>query len=31
LPKGARKFDPRTLIEHIKQSDVWVAEPKPAP
>jgi len=31
VPKGARKFDPRTLIEHIKQSDVWVAEPKPAP
>jgi hypothetical protein len=31
LPKGARKFDPQTLLEQIKQSDVWVAAPKPAP
>lgn len=31
IPKDARKFDPRALIEHIKQSDVWVAEPTPAP
>lgn len=31
MPKGARKFDPRALIEQIKQSDVWVAAPKPAP
>ena len=31
LPKGARKFDPQALIDQIKQSDVWVAEPKPAP
>ncbi len=31
LPKHARKFDPRALIEQIKQSDVWVDEPKPAP
>jgi hypothetical protein len=31
IPKGARKFDPRTLIERIKQSDVWVADPKSAP
>jgi hypothetical protein len=31
LPRGARKFDPQALIEHIKQSDVWVAAPKPAP
>ena len=31
LPKGARKFDPRALIEQIKKSDVWVDAPKPAP
>jgi hypothetical protein len=31
LPKGARKFDPQALIERIKQSDVWVAPPTPAP
>ena len=31
LPKGARKFDPQALIERIKQSDVWVAAPDPAP
>ena len=31
LPKRARKFDPQALIEQIKQSDVWVAAPKPAP
>jgi hypothetical protein len=31
IPKGARKFDPRALIERIKQSDVWVDTPKPAP
>lgn len=31
MPKGARKFDPQALIERIKQSDVWVAAPKPAP
>lgn len=27
MPRGARKFDPRALIEQIKQSDVWVAAP----
>jgi hypothetical protein len=31
MPKGARKFDPQALIERIKQSDVWVAAPKPTP
>jgi hypothetical protein len=31
MPKGMRKFDPQALIERIKQSDVWVAPPKPAP
>ncbi|HLG80939.1 MAG TPA: hypothetical protein VKY22_07980 [Bradyrhizobium sp.] len=31
LPQGARKFDPAALIEQIKQSDVWVAAPQPAP
>jgi hypothetical protein len=31
LPKGARKFDPQALIYQIKQSDVWVATPAPAP
>jgi hypothetical protein len=31
LPKGSRKFDPQTLIERIKQSDVWAAAPKTAP
>jgi hypothetical protein len=31
IPRGARKFDPQALIEQIKQSDVWVAPPKPAP
>lgn len=31
IPKGARKFDPQALIEQIKQSDVWVTAPKPAP
>lgn len=31
MPKGAHKFDPHALIEQIKQSDVWVAPPKPAP
>jgi hypothetical protein len=30
LPKGARKFNPKALIEQIKQSDVWVAAPSPA-
>jgi hypothetical protein len=25
IPPGYRKFDPRALIERIKQSDVWVA------
>jgi hypothetical protein len=27
LPPGLRKFSPETLVEHIKQSDVWVGEP----
>lgn len=27
IPPGLRKFDPLTLVERIKQSDVWVAEP----
>jgi hypothetical protein len=31
IPNGARKFDPRALIERIKQSDVWLDTPKPAP
>lgn len=31
MPKRARKFDPQALIEQIKQSDVWVAAPKPGP
>lgn len=25
IPPGTRKFDPRTLIDRIQQSDVWVA------
>ncbi|MFH0302861.1 hypothetical protein AAFX91_38015 [Bradyrhizobium sp. 31Argb] len=25
IPPGARKFDPRALIDRIRQSDVWVA------
>jgi hypothetical protein len=28
IPAGFRKFDPRVLIQQIKQSDVWVAEQK---
>jgi hypothetical protein len=28
IPSNLRKFDPRQLIEHIKQSDVWVDPPK---
>jgi hypothetical protein len=28
VPSDLRKFDPRQLIEHIKQSDVWVDPPK---
>jgi hypothetical protein len=28
IPAGFRKFDPQDLIERIKQSDVWVEEPK---
>lgn len=27
IPSSFRKFDPRDLIERIKQSDVWVEEP----
>ncbi len=27
IPSGARKFDPRALIDRIRQSDVWVAPP----
>jgi hypothetical protein len=27
MPAGLRKFDPRALIEQIKQSDVWVDGP----
>lgn len=27
IPSGFRKFDPRLLIERIKQSDVWVEQP----
>jgi len=27
LPPNLRKFDPATLVERIKQSDVWVVEP----
>ncbi len=28
IPAGFRKFDPRILIQQIKQSDVWVAGQK---
>jgi hypothetical protein len=28
IPPGFRKFDPQTLIQRIKQSDVWVAGEK---
>jgi hypothetical protein len=28
LPPDARKFSPEALIERIKQSDVWVGDPK---
>lgn len=28
IPADYRKFDPQQLIEHIKQSDVWVDPPK---
>ena len=31
LPKGAHKFDPQSLIEQIKKSDVWVDSPRLAP
>lgn len=31
IPKRAHKFDPLALIEQIKQSDVWVTAPEPAP
>jgi hypothetical protein len=27
IPPGMRKFDPRALIDRIRQSDVWVAPP----
>jgi hypothetical protein len=27
IPPGLRKFDPRALIDRIRQSDVWVAPP----
>jgi hypothetical protein len=27
IPSGMRKFDPRALIDRIRQSDVWVAPP----
>ena len=27
IPLGLRKFDPRALIDRIRQSDVWVAPP----
>jgi hypothetical protein len=30
IPAGFRKFDPRIMIEQIKQSDVWVAGQKDA-
>jgi hypothetical protein len=28
IPSNFRKFDPQELIKRIKQSDVWVDEPK---
>jgi hypothetical protein len=28
VPAGYRKWDPRELIERIKQSDVWAAPPQ---
>ena len=31
MPVGLRKFDPRALIEQIKQSDVWVDQPAHLP
>jgi hypothetical protein len=27
IPRGARKFDPRALIDRLRQSDAWVAPP----
>jgi hypothetical protein len=27
MPVGLRRFDPRALVEQIKQSDVWVEQP----
>ncbi len=29
VPVGLREFDPRELVERIKQSDVWAAPPTP--
>jgi hypothetical protein len=29
IPPGFRKFDPEALIKRIKQSDVWVEQPRP--
>jgi hypothetical protein len=29
IPAGFRKFSPEALIKRIKQSDVWVEEPRP--
>ena len=31
MPVGLRRFDPRALIEQIKQSDVWVDQPAHLP
>ena len=28
IPPGMRKFDPRALIDRMRQSDVWVAPPE---
>jgi hypothetical protein len=29
IPASFRRFDPEALIKRIKQSDVWVEEPRP--
>jgi hypothetical protein len=31
MPPHAHKFEPQALINQMKQSDVWVTPPKPAP
>ena len=31
IPADYEKFDPKELIERVKQSDVWIEPPKAAP